>query len=58
MTPAQQITVDQLKSQGFELIVEGREIVRMTKGSDKRVICQNGSQKRGNHADMRKGIRA
>ncbi|MNN45206.1 hypothetical protein D3C81_1595280 [compost metagenome] len=52
MSPAQEITVAQLKSQGFEQIVEGREIVRMTKGADRRVVMVDGSQKRGYHVEF------
>ena len=45
MTPAQEITVAQLKTQGFAQVVESREIVRMTKGADRRVVMADGSQK-------------
>lgn len=55
MTPAQKIAVSQLKSQGFEQIVEGREIVRMTKGADRRVVMADGSQKRGYHIECKRG---
>ncbi len=52
MTPAQEITVAQLNSQGFAKVVEGREIVRMTKGADRRVVMADGSQKRGYHVEF------
>lgn len=52
MTPAQEITVAQLKSQGFAQVVEGREVVRMTKGADRRVVMADGSQKRGYHVEF------
>ncbi|MCV9917785.1 hypothetical protein OIU19_03185 [Pseudomonas sp. BT-42-2] len=51
MTPAQEITVAQLKSQGFAQVVEGREIVRMT-GADRRVVMADGTQKRGYHVEF------
>lgn len=55
MTPAQEITVAQLKSQGFAQVVEGREIVRMTKGADRRVVFADGTQKRGHHIEFKRG---
>lgn len=55
MTPAQQATVTQLLAQGFEQILESREIVRMTRAGDRRVVFGDGTQKRGHHIDMRKG---
>ncbi|MFT8234695.1 hypothetical protein ACLNBI_24510 [Pseudomonas guariconensis] len=54
MTPAQEITVAQLKSQGFAQVVEGREVVRMTKGADCRVVMADGSQKRGKHVELKR----
>jgi len=54
MTPAQEITVAQLKTQGFAQVVESREIVRMTKGADRRVVMADGSQKRGNHVEFKR----
>lgn len=54
MTPAQEMTVAQLKRQGFEQIVEGREIIRMTKGADRRVVMADGSQKRGHHVEFKR----
>lgn len=55
MTPAQEITVARLKREGFEQIVEGREIIRMTKGADRRVVMSDGSQKRGHHVEFKRG---
>lgn len=49
MTPAQTATVAPLLRAGFTLVAEGREIVRVSKGADKRVIFKDGSQKRGQH---------
>lgn len=55
MIPAQERTVSQLKSEGFQIIASAAEIVRLTRGADRRVVLQDGSQKRGHHTDMRKG---
>lgn len=49
MTPAQQQTVSSLRAEGFTVIAKAREIVRLTKGADKRVVMQDGSQRRGHH---------
>lgn len=57
-TPAQEITVAQLKSQGFAQIVESREIVRMTKGADRRVVMADGTQKRGYHVEFERAGQA
>lgn len=53
MNNAQKATVATLKAQGFEQIIDAKEIVRMTRGADRRVIFQDGTQKRGYHVDMR-----
>lgn len=53
MTPNQQRTVDQLKLEGFQVIAISKEIVRLTRGADRRVVMADGSQNRGNHVDMR-----
>jgi ribosomal protein L32 len=55
MTSNQRRTVDQLKSEGFEVIASSKEIVRLTRGADRRVVMADGSQKRGHHVDMRGG---
>lgn len=49
MTPAQTSVVEPLRRAGFTVIVESNEIVRVTRGADKRVIFKDGSQKRGHH---------
>lgn len=54
MTPAQRNTVAQLKVAGFELVTESAEIVRMTKGADRRIVFADGSQKRAHHAEHRR----
>lgn len=49
MTPAQTAIVEPLRRSGFQIVVEADEIVRVTRGADKRVIFKDGSQKRGHH---------
>ena len=49
MTAAQRLTLAQLKAQGFALVVEGGDIVRVTRHGDNRVIMTDGSQKRAHH---------
>lgn len=46
MTLPQRVIVDQLKADGFTVIREGASI-RMKRGNDVRVVCMNGTQKRG-----------
>lgn len=53
MTPAQQKTVDTLAAEGFQVVVEGREVVRVIRGADRRVVMADGTQKRGYHYDGR-----
>ncbi|MBP5971036.1 hypothetical protein [Pseudomonas iridis] len=50
MTAAQRLTLSRLQGQGFVLVLEAREIVRVTRHGDHRVILANGTQKRGHHA--------
>jgi len=52
MTPAQQQTLATLKREGFALVVEAREVVRVTRNGDNRVILRDGSQKRGHHVNF------
>lgn len=52
MTPAQVRTLQQLERQGFRKLAEGREIVRVTRNGDNRVIMRDGTQKRGHHVDF------
>lgn len=54
MTAAQQKTVDNLVAEGFEVIVDAGEIVRLTRGADRRVVMADGKQKRGHHHDGRR----
>lgn len=51
MTPAQRVTLAQLQREGFREIVEGCEIVRVTRNGDNRVIMPCGLQKRGHHVE-------
>lgn len=53
---AMERTVNQLKMEGFQVIASAKEIVRLTRGADRRVVMSDGSQRRGHHVDMR-GIR-
>lgn len=53
MSQAMQRTVNQLKLEGFQVIASAREIVRLTRGADRRVVMADGSQRRGHHIDMR-----
>lgn len=52
MTPEQKATVATLKAEGFSVIVEGKDIVRVTRGADRRVVMADGSQKRGYHVEF------
>lgn len=54
MTPAQQKAVADLRRLGFEVVVDAREVVRVTKGSDRRVVMADGSQKRGYHVEFKR----
>lgn len=47
MTPAQRVTLGLLKSEGFVLDVEIRDIVRVSRFGSWRLILPDGTQKRG-----------
>ena len=49
MTPVQRKTVNELVADGFRVVLAAREIVRLTKGADKRLVRADGSQKRAQH---------
>lgn len=51
MTPNQRKTVNDLVADGFRVVLAAKEIVRVTKGADRRVVMQDGSQRRGNHIE-------
>lgn len=58
MTPIQRKTVTDLQAEGFQIVLQAKDIVRMTKGADKRLVRADGSQRRGNHNEIKKGARA
>jgi hypothetical protein len=49
MTPIQKQTVNTLKSEGFQVVETNRDIVRLTKGADARLVRQDGVIKRAQH---------
>lgn len=49
MTPLQAKTVESLQSEGFTISAKGKEIVRLTRGADKRIVMADGSTKRAYH---------
>jgi hypothetical protein len=49
MTPIQRDTVNQLVADGFQVVLAASDIVRLTKGADKRLVRADGSVKRANH---------
>lgn len=53
MTPAQYKTVEALKAEGFTISAEGKDVVRLARGADKRIVMADGSQKRAHHTHYR-----
>lgn len=51
MTTAQRNTVSQLQAIGFRIVEKSSDIVRLSKGADKRLVRADGTQKRANHID-------
>ena len=51
MTPEQKFTVDTLRAIGFHIVLQAKDIVRMTKGADKRLVRADGSVMRANHIE-------
>lgn len=49
MTPIQKKTVNQIKSEGFQVVETNRDIVRLSKGADARLVRQDGVTMRANH---------
>lgn len=50
MTPAQQQTVNARQAVGFKIVGKDLDgVIRITNGADKRVVFQDGSEKRGHH---------
>ncbi|UHC82268.1 hypothetical protein LS633_00370 [Pseudomonas sp. NIBR-H-19] len=51
MTPLQRSTVQTLQAEGFQIVENCTDIVRLTKGADKRLVRADGSQMRANHIE-------
>jgi hypothetical protein len=51
MTNNQRATVNQLVADGFKVVTASVEVVRLTKGADRRIVFPDGSQKRANHVE-------
>lgn len=51
MTPIQRKAVESLVAQGFKIVENCTDVVRLSKGADKRLVRANGEQKRANHID-------
>lgn len=51
MTTAQRNTVNQLQAIGFRIVEQCSDIVRLSKGADKRLARADGTVKRANHID-------
>jgi hypothetical protein len=51
MTLTQRKTVNQLVSEGFRVVQATGDIVRLSKGPDKRLVRADGTVKRANHID-------
>lgn len=49
MKPNQQATVNALKAQGFTVVEVCRDIVRLSKGADSRLVREDGTQVRAQH---------
>ncbi len=56
MTPAQTKTVEGLQSEGFTISAKGKEIVRLTRGADKRIVMADGTQKRAYHTHYQEAV--
>lgn len=52
MTPSQTNTVAQLKAEGFEVTQTLREIIRMVRGADIRIVKQDGMVILGHHHEL------
>lgn len=51
MTPIQQRAIDALVRQGFKVVETCTDVVRLSKGADKRLVRTNGETKRANHIE-------
>jgi hypothetical protein len=56
MTPNQTQTVEALRAEGFVVSSKNHEIVRLTKGADKRIVMPDGSQKRAYHTHYQEAV--
>lgn len=54
MTPLQRATVNQLVANGFKVVETCRDIIRLTKGADARLVRQDGSQRRAHHVEHKR----
>ncbi len=54
MTAAQRATVNQLVADGFKVVETCRDIIRLTKGSDARLVRPDGSQRRAHHVEHKR----
>lgn len=50
---AQRKTVAELVAIGFTVVEDHSDVVRLSKGADKRLVRANGEQKRANHIDQK-----
>lgn len=50
---AQRKTVAELVARGFTVVEDHSDVVRLSKGADKRLVRQDGTQKRANHIDRK-----
>lgn len=56
MTPAQTQTVQQLRDEGFLVSSKNNEIVRLTRGADKRIVMADCTQKRAHHTHYQEAV--
>ena len=58
MSAARDLTVASMVAQGFKVSARGKEVVRIARGNDKRIVMPDGSQKRSNHTHYQEaGVR-
>ena len=51
MSPAQRKIVEELQREGFQIVENCTDIVRLTNGADKRLVRADGSVMRANHIE-------
>lgn len=49
MSAARDVTVAKLVAEGFAVSTRSKDVVRVARGNDKRIVMPDGSQKRSNH---------